>query len=186
MKRKFSILTLIFLFVFAAQAQDSLQVAKCDSCHSVRKATILSAIVPGAGQIYNHRAQVKGHKNAYWKVPLIYAGLGGVSYLLLNNQKDVLSLREEYRYRDANNGSTYNTKWTSYDLPGIITLESQKASNRDYSILGLVLIYAFQVADAAVEAHFVHFDVSEDLSVRLSPWAFPNSTVGLRLELNFR
>ncbi|MFA7274391.1 MAG: DUF5683 domain-containing protein [Crocinitomicaceae bacterium] len=186
MKRKFGILILFFLAVFVVRAQDTLQVEKCDTCHSVRKATLLSAVIPGAGQIYNHLAQPKGHKKAYWKVPLIYAGLGGVSYLLLSNQSDVLSLRNEYRYRVANNGATLDNKWSTYDLQGIITLESQKAGNRDYSILGLVLIYAFQVADAAVEAHFVSFDVSEDLSVRIKPWTYQTSTVGLSLQLNFR
>ena len=54
--------------------------------HSAKKASILSAIIPGAGQIYNHLAMPKGSKKAYWKVPLIYAGLGLTTYYLIQNQ----------------------------------------------------------------------------------------------------
>ena len=53
--------------------------------HSVRKATIYSAVLPGLGQIYNHRAMPKGSKKAYWKVPLIYSGLGASGYFLVFN-----------------------------------------------------------------------------------------------------
>ena len=53
--------------------------------HSVRKAAIFSAVLPGAGQVYNHLAMPKGQKKAYWKVPIIYAGLGATGYFALKN-----------------------------------------------------------------------------------------------------
>lgn len=186
MKQKLGFLTIILLFVFISNAQDSLHVAKCDTCHSIRKATLLSAIVPGAGQIYNHLAQPKGSKKAFWKVPLIYAALGGATYFLISNQSQVISLRKEYRFRESNNGATQNIQWSAYDTQGLLTLEAQSQNFRDFSILGLVLIYGIQVADAAVEAHFVNFDVSEDLSFRIRPWSYQTSHVGVSLSLNFR
>jgi hypothetical protein len=187
MKGCLGTLILLFLFVFTSKAQDSLKVEKCDTCHSVRKATLLSAVIPGSGQIYNHLAQPKGSKKAYWKVPLIYAALGGAGYFLVSNQANVVSLRKEYRYREENNGAIQNfEKWGQYDAEGLLTLETQSANFRDFSILGLVIIYGLQVADATVEAHFVNFDVSEDLTFRLKPWSYQNSHVGLSLSLNFR
>lgn len=184
MKRYLGLLILSILFVFSSKAQDSLKVEKCDTCHSVRKATLFSAIIPGSGQIYNHIAQPKGQKKAFWKVPLIYGALGGATYFLIFNQSEVVKLRREYRYREENPGSAID--YLAYDSQGLLTLESQNANFRDFSILGLVLIYGLQVADAAVEAHFVSFDVSEDLSLRIKPWTYQTSHVGLSLSLNFR
>jgi hypothetical protein len=185
MKNNLGFFTILFFAVFNAMAQqDSLKAGKCDTCHSVRKATLFSTVIPGAGQIYNHFAQPKGRKKAYWKVPLIYAALGSVGFLLVSNQSDVISLRKEYRYREDNNGDRLN--WIQYDSQGLLTLESQSANFRDFSILGLILIYGFQIADAAVEAHFVHFDVSEDLSFNIKPWSYQASHVGLSLSFNFR
>ena len=76
--------------------------------HSPKKAIIYSAIIPGAGQVYNHIAMPKGKKKAFWKVPIIYAGLGATGYFLINNQQAQRSLRTEYDNRK--NGGTINPK----------------------------------------------------------------------------
>lgn len=179
----------VFLFLFSTNLSftqtDSTSIEK-DTTHSVRKATILSAVLPGAGQIYNHFAQPKGKKNAFWKVPLIYGALGFTAYSIVSNHSDVLTLRKEYRFREANSGTKDNTKWFTYDDQGILLLEQQRASSRDYSILGFILVYTLQVADATVEAHFVSFDISEDLSLHVKPWTYQTSHTGLSLSFNFR
>ena len=75
-------------FSLHVNAQDSLAVASPkDSVktHSWKRACLFSAVVPGSGQIYNHIAMPKGKKKAYWKVPLIYAGLGATTYFVVKN-----------------------------------------------------------------------------------------------------
>ena len=45
---------------------------------SPHRASIYSALIPGAGQIYNKK---------YWKTPIILAGIGSAFYLATDNQK---------------------------------------------------------------------------------------------------
>lgn len=152
--------------------------------HSPKKAVIYSAILPGAGQVYNHIAMPKGQKKAYWKVPLIYAGLGTMTYFLISNQKTQLSLRKEYEYRL--NGLVVDPKWELYDVGAIDILYNQYLNWRDFSILGLGAVYLIQIVDAGIEAHFVKFDISEDLSLAIEPAYFGRNTAGLNLRFNFR
>lgn len=177
------ILVFLFLAIGSWSQEDSTVVSDSIKPHSVRKATILSAVVPGAGQVYNHIAMPKGKKKAFWKVPLIYAGLGATTYLLINNQSTVMELRTEYRARE--NGGIGDLKWQSYDDAAILTLHDQYAKWRDFSIIGVAGVYLIQIADAAVEAHFVDFDISEDLSMTLQPTLLSFTTPGLRLSFNF-
>jgi hypothetical protein len=158
--------------------QDSIKV------HSVKKAVIYSAIIPGAGQIYNHIAMPKGQKKAYWKVPLIYAGLGTSCYFLVSNQQTLKELKNEYLNRQ--NGLSISDKYIGYDDQGILTLHDQYQTWRDLSILAVGAVYLIQVVDAGVEAHFVNFDISENLSLRVSPSIINYQTAGLKLKLNFR
>lgn len=169
-----------------SQEADTVEVQDSIPTHSVRKATILSAVVPGAGQIYNHLAMPKGKKKAFWKVPLIYAGLGGLGYLVVNNHSTVLELRDQYRTIEA--GGTATGEWSVYgsDQSAILALHDRYARWRDLSILGFVLGYTIQVVDAAVEAHFVNFDITEDLSMRLSPTMLTPQAAGIKLSFNFR
>ena len=75
------ILSLFFSIRILGQSVDSV------NKHSVKKATIYSAVIPGAGQVYNHLAMRKGKKKAFWKVPLIYTGLAGTGYLVMQNNQ---------------------------------------------------------------------------------------------------
>ncbi len=175
---------LVLIMTNLSFSQSDTSIQEKDTVHSVRKATILSAVLPGAGQVYNHFAQPKGEKKAFWKVPLIYAGLGLAGYSVYSNQSKVISLRKEYNLRDDNGG--IRSDWLAYDSGGLLILEDQHASFRDYSILGFILVYGLQLADAAVEAHFVNFDISPDLSMNISPWTYQNSHAGLSMSINFR
>jgi hypothetical protein len=157
--------------------------------HSIKRAALFSAVLPGAGQVYNHIAMPKGKKKAYWKVPLIYAGLGATTYFALKNNTEQKALKEEYNNRVDFN--LYGEEYMSYDNAGIIQLYQQKVNRRDLFFLGLGLVYLLQVADAAVEAHFVKFDISEDLSMKVRPAFIPISygspgTVGISLQLSFK
>lgn len=152
--------------------------------HSPKKAMIYSAVLPGAGQVYNHLAMPKGKKKAYWKVPLIYAGLGTTGYFLISNNQTQKELKAEYNNRIDNN--IYSEKWMEYDNQGILTLYNQYLNWRDLSILGVTLVYLIQVADAGVEAHFVKFDISEDLSVAMDPVYYGNQTFGMKVNFNLR
>lgn len=181
---------LLFLVFFSSTisfAQDSTQVVDSVAPHSIRKALILSAVVPGAGQIYNHLAMPKGQKKAFWKVPLIYAGLGATSYFLIRNEQEQKRLKKEYNNREYlsyNPGDEF-PDLAPYDDAGILTLYNQYLNWRDLSILAVGAVYLFQLADAGVEAHFVTFDVSEDLSFTIDPVIMAYRTPGLSLRLNF-
>ncbi|MBC9812670.1 hypothetical protein H9Y05_09320 [Crocinitomicaceae bacterium CZZ-1] len=157
--------------------------------HSVKTATILSLALPGAGQVYNHIAMPKGKKKAYWKVPLIYAGLGATGYFAIKNHQEQKALKQEYINRTEHN--VYGDEYLNYDDSGIIQLYQQKLNRRDLLFLGMGLVYLLQVADAAVEAHFVKFDVSDDLSMKIRPAFIPLSygnpaSVGLSLQFTFK
>ena len=152
--------------------------------HSIRTALILSAALPGAGQVYNHLAMPKGKRKAAWKVPLIYAGLGGATYFLISNHQTQKSLKNEYTLRL--DGLTGDEKWSSYDNQGILQLYEQHIRWRDLSIVGVALVYLLQVTDAGVEAHFVNFDVSPDLTLSIDPVLLNQRSVGIGLTLKIK
>ena len=59
------VLLLFILFTSTSFAsRDDTMVVVQDTLHSVKNAVILSAVVPGAGQIYNHIAMPKGKKES--------------------------------------------------------------------------------------------------------------------------
>lgn len=177
----------LILFSGVAYGQDTLVSQDSVAPHSIRKAVILSAVAPGAGQIYNHLAMPKGQKKAYWKVPLIYAGLGTSTFFLVRNQIEQKNLKTEYNNRldPTYVPGTAFPDYKNYDNQGILTLYNQYINWRDLSILAVGAIYFLQIVDAGVEAHFVSFDVSEDLSFAIDPVFFSARAPGLRLSLNF-
>lgn len=173
----------LLLFSLSSLAQSDSIVSDTAKVHSFKKAMFFSAIVPGAGQVYNHIAMPKGKKKAYWKVPIIYAGLGLTTYFAIynNNLKNKMRTEIEYRQTDPA-GSSY----LEYDTGALTTLFTQHRNRRDFAIVGIGLVYILNIIDAGVEAHFVNFNVSKDLSLSIHPVVLSNQTPGLSLSFNFR
>jgi hypothetical protein len=150
-----------------------------------KKVMIYSAVLPGAGQVYNSIHREKGPKHAYWKVPLIYAALGASGYFLTLNNQTQKSLKTEYTNR-MNNAGSLNPTWSPYDDQAVLSLYQSYLNKRDMSILGCAAVYFIQIAEAGVEAHFLHFDVTDKLSLQAAPIMFGPSSAGIHIKLQFR
>jgi len=127
--------------------------------HSPKKAAWMSAALPGLGQIYNKK---------YWyiKVPIIYGGFVGLSYGINYHYIYYAKFRDEYRSRLKDEPWSYRA-----DLQTVnINAEKQRYQrNMETFIIVTVVWYFFNILDAVVYAHLLHFDVSDDLSLNIVP-----------------
>lgn len=137
------------------------------------KAALLATILPGAGQVYNR---------AWWKLPLVYGGLGGVIYGELFYQKGYREFADAYnnvtqgvinpatgvayKVGDAELGSRARL-FKSVDAlnTGVVAYRG----SRDIFYLYVGLVYGLQIVDALVDAHLKNFDVSDDLTFHWEP-----------------
>lgn len=121
---------------------------------SPTKAALLSAAMPGLGQVYN---------NKYWKIPILYAG-GAFVYYLYDFYSE--------NYNDYNNAyaAFLNGKIEQYN--GLRSEEEFKAARdfyrryRDLNAIIMVGVYLVNIVDATVDAYLFNFDVSPNLSLR--------------------
>lgn len=143
------------------------------------KASLMSGCLPGLGQIYNRK---------WWKVPIIWGGLGTLGYFAAVNHIDYINFRDAYR--DRVNGIP-----TSYDgIYSDVALVSQRDGHqktRDMLFIIGSAVWLLNVVDAAVDAHLSTFDVSKKLSMTINPdagWITTTETgyMGLSFKLNFR
>lgn len=130
-------------------------------------ALLLSALLPGAGQVYNE---------SYWKVPIVLGGGLWIASEWLHYDR----LVDEYRDR-------YEASITPDDPDGDPTLLSYREFYKDqrdeWALYGL-LLYVVNLVDAYVDASLFDFTVSDDLALRVAPalGSTPGS-VGLGLTL---
>ncbi len=129
--------------------------------HSPKKATLFSAVVPGLGQVYNKK---------YWKIPIIYAGIGGSAYFFYANNQSYQVFRKELQARFLGETDNLNPKLTNYTEQNLVSLKNYYQRNRELSILVAVVVYALNILDASVDAHLFSFDVSDDLSFTMQPY----------------
>lgn len=123
------------------------------------RASVLSATLPGLGQVYNRK---------YWKVPIIYAGFGTLAYFLNMNSTEYQRWRQAYVARVDGNPNTVD------DFPFHSTHVLNRAMNyyrRNLEITYIVgaALYILNILDASVDAHLMDFDVGEDLAFRIQP-----------------
>lgn len=139
-----------------------------DSLHSPHKAVMHSLMVPGWGQLYNHR---------WWKVPIIYGGIGLLASAVIFNQKYYSEFITLARYRERGvapvKGDKYYDDYILYanvSDQNIRDVADNSRRNRDLSILGILAAWGIQTIDAYIDAKFIHsFTVDNDLSMKVTP-----------------
>jgi hypothetical protein len=176
MQKLLSILFIIGIYFFcgdlsAQGKKDSLQVEAKNTADSgnikpvkiydPHIATRRSAILPGWGQVYNKK---------YWKVPLIYAGLGITTGIFIYNVKNYKLLRQAYIYKTDTikaNDVLIDPKFANLSEGALLSYRDSFRQNIDYTVLFFILFWGLQVVDATVDAQLKAFDVNDNLSLQL-------------------
>ena len=126
-----------------------------------RRSALLSAVLPGLGQVYNKQ---------YWKVPLVVTGIVAFGHLINNNNRLYHAFRNATILATDNDESTTNPYATSIGSEN--ALESNRDNlrrNRDYMIILGTVFYLLQIVDAHVSAHLEEFNVNEELQIGFKP-----------------
>ncbi|MEO6148559.1 MAG: DUF5683 domain-containing protein [Mucilaginibacter sp.] len=139
-----------------------------DSLHSPHKAVMRSLMVPGWGQAYNHK---------WWKVPIIYGGLGLLGSAVIFNQKYYAQFLSIAQYRRKGSvpqpGDKYYQEFQAYSSAPDSFIESAVNGyrrNRDLSILAILGGWGIQMIDAYIDAKFIHsYTMDDNLSFRIAP-----------------
>ena len=142
-----------------------------------RKALLYSAILPGAGQLYN---------KVYWKMPLVYGGFAVTTVVVIFWDDTHRKYRNEL-FGVLNDGGT------GLSPSGLNTEQLRRAISisrrqRDFFILLSGVWYLLQMVDAHVDAHLKEFKLNPKLQVRWEPHLENSNMVGRQagLSLTFR
>ncbi|MBR5850795.1 MAG: hypothetical protein IKZ12_07040 [Alistipes sp.] len=134
---------------------------------SVKKATTLAFICPGAGQFYNR---------SYWKVPFVVGGFTTLAYCIDWNNRGFQRFRKAYHLLSdyEKNPEKYPNGPTDefrgrYAASFMKNLRNNYRRNRDLCIILTGGMYLLQVIDAHVDAHLKDYDISDDLSINIEP-----------------
>ena len=164
-----------------------------------KRALWLALVLPGAGQIYNRK---------YWKLPIFYGGFVGCAYALQWN--NMMYRDYSQAYLDIMDNDPTTESYNKFlHLGSTITPENEDKWKevfrkrkdryrrwRDMSVFVMIGIYGLSVVDAYVDASLSQFDISPNLSLRVSPAVITNDTgnsllalrqsgIGLRCAINF-
>ena len=158
------------------------------SKHSPAKAAMMSAVMPGLGQIYNRK---------YWKLPVVYAAVGISVGVFLKWQNEYSRYRRAYV--DIRDQNPYTNYFDQLGFPSYYTSEMKEQyitkrkdelrTWRDWSIVAVVAAYALNIIDANVDAHLMDFNLDDNISINIQPCFLENSfnsqIIGLSLRFNF-
>ena len=163
------ILILSLLFVVCSYSL----MAKNDSVvmqkkHEPKKATLYSAVLPGLGQAYNKK---------YWKIPVVYAGIGTIAFFLDMNNDGYRDYRQAYDYKTGVNTDVSDEVIkiaNRYSADNLITIRDSYRRNVELSWIVMAAWYGLNIIDATVDAHFFEYDIGDDLTLKVEPTIQPN------------
>lgn len=148
---------------------------------SPRIAALSSTILPGLGQAYNGK---------YYKIPVIY-GVGTIMFYYLDRYNYDYQRIKKARKELKETGSISDPQLQSFNDASLEAGMNNFRRNRDYQIIFMGLLYVANIVDAMVDAYMYQFDVSEDLTMKISPSFTPITTdtytasAGLKLSFRF-
>jgi hypothetical protein len=196
MKQVFMITTIASYVYFLGDA--AIKYSTTDVSH-ISRATTLAMICPGAGQIYN---------KSYWRVPIVVGGFATTIYCIDWNNRGYQRFKSAYRLLTEYNNTPQNLRDKLYPNGSLDEFNGRYESkflkdmrnsyrrNRDLCIILTAGLYVLQIIDAHVDAHMRDYDISNDLSVsltpaigysynRMSPYSGGGATLGMNLNLTF-
>jgi hypothetical protein len=150
--------------------------------HSPVKAALMSICLPGLGQVYNKK---------YWKVPIIYAGLGVMTYYIVTWAQQYSTYKNAY-IAAVNHDSTsqYEDLINKYSEEDLLNARENYRRNLEVTCIITGVWYILNIVDAAVDAHLFTYNISENLSLKVDPVLMGpamsrNFNTGIRFSLRF-
>jgi hypothetical protein len=139
-----------------------------DSLHDPRKALMHSLIIPGWGQLYNHR---------WWKVPVIYGGLGLLVDAIAFNQRYYSMFLKEDILREHGVQTNRNPELIGISDADVDAATNSYRRNRDLCILGTVGAWGIQMIDAYIDAKFQqNYTMDNNLTFKIKPTVLSQPT----------
>lgn len=206
------ILIILILQIFCIQqnifAQDTIPVKKpVGKSLKIRfkpdplKATMLAVAFPGLGQVYNRKL---------WKIPLVYAGFGGLIYSAGLNSSNYNKYMKAYQdFTDTNPATrsyldlikadpagydpvlypkTASASSTSYYKDGMLRMVDYYKRYRDLSYIGIAGWYLLSILDANVDASLFNYDITDNLDIAVFPVqvSLPGGFMGAGLNIGLK
>lgn len=148
------------------------------------KAAFYSAVLPGLGQAYNKK---------YWKIPIVYAGIGAGVYFYLQQDKEYDRFRNAFKRRLAGftDDEFYGDPSNENPLVSnarLIDAQRRAQKNKDVSIIVAIAFYLINIIDANVDAHLRQYNINDNLSftpnLNIDPVSI-QASYGMSLRFNF-
>ena len=161
---------------------------------------MLAFAFPGLGQIYNRK---------YWKIPLVYAGFGGMVYALgfnTNLYNDYMKAYQDFTDNIPETDSYVNfvrgmdpaeydpvkhpganQSNVSWVKDGLLKNVDYYKRYRDLSYIGIAAWYLLSALDANVDASLFNYDISDNLDLSIAPLQIKSPDyIGAGLNVSFK
>jgi len=148
--------------------------------HKPWVAALLSTALPGAGQVYNKK---------YWKLPIVYAGIGGIGYAVYYTATQFTGYRDAYRLDIDEDPATDGSFQGITSTAVLKEYRDDAKRNLDASAICLGIWYILNIVDASVDAHLFDWNMNENLSAGWQPVIQPlpsgQTAIGIGMQFRF-
>lgn len=107
------------------------------------------------------------YNGKWWKVPIVYTGLGAMVFSIDFNQDRYRRLKTALELQLQNKPHEFSNRINTPDA--LRSLRNTYDRQTQLSYIGTVAVYAVIAVEAFVDAHLQNFDTDENLGFRLKP-----------------